>query len=300
MITAPATVKETKSDHFFDITVYTLLTVVFLAVIYPLIYVVSASFSSPVAVLSGRVFLWPVEPGLDGYEAVFQSRVIWRAYGNTFFYTGFGTLINVVLTILAAYPLSRRDLVGRDLVMFFFGFTMFFGGGIIPLYILVRDLGMVNTRWAMLIPNAMAVWNVILTRTYFQSTIPGELLESAQIDGCSNSRFIWSVVLPLSKPIIAVIALFYGVMHWNTFFHALIFLRDSRLYPLQIVLREILIQGQVDNTMMMDIEQQQQREMLSALLKYALIVVASVPVLMIYPFVQKYFVKGVMIGAIKG
>jgi multiple sugar transport system permease protein/putative aldouronate transport system permease protein len=209
-------------------------------------------------------------------------------------------MINIALTVMAAYPLSRRDLVGRNFVMFFYSFTMFFGGGIIPLYLLVRSLGMVNTRWAMLIPNAMAVWNVILTRTYFQSSIPHELLESSQIDGCSNSRFVWSIVLPLSKPIVAVISLFYGVMHWNTFFHALIFLKDSDLYPLQIVLREILIQNQMDNTMMMDIEQQQHREMLAALLKYSLIIVASVPVLLIYPFVQKYFVKGVMIGAIKG
>ena len=295
-----AVVQETRSDKIFNFSVYAILTIIFLAVIYPLIYVVSASFSSPVAVLSGRVFLWPVQPGFEGYRAVFQSQQIWRAYGNTIFYTGFGTMINIALTVMAAYPLSRRDLVGRNFVMFFYSFTMFFGGGIIPLYLLVRSLGMVNTRWAMLIPNAMAVWNVILTRTYFQSSIPHELLESSQIDGCSNSRFVWSIVLPLSKPIVAVISLFYGVMHWNTFFHALIFLKDSDLYPLQIVLREILIQNQMDNTMMMYIEQQQHREMLAALLKYSLIIVASVPVLLIYPFVQKYFVKGVMIGAIKG
>ena len=272
-------------------------------VLYPLVYVLSSSFSSPLAVITGRVWLLPVEPVLDGYKAVFQSKMVWTGYYNSIFYAVFGTAINVVITIMAAYPLARRDFVGRNAIMFLFTFTLFFSGGLIPTYLLVRDLGLVNTRWAMLLPGALGVWHVIITRTYFQSTLPQELLESAHLDGCSNLRFIWSIVLPLSKAIVAVIALFYAVNHWNTFFSALIYLKDQELFPLPIVLRTILIQNQVDATMMdaiEDLEQMAAREHMEALLKYALIVVASVPVLMIYPFVQRYFVKGVMIGALKG
>ena len=277
-----------------------------LVVLYPLVYVLSSSFSSPLAVITGQVWLLPVEPVLDGYRAVFQSKMVWPGYYNSVFYAVFGTAINVVVTIMAAYPLARRDFVGRNAIMFLFTFTLFFSGGLIPTFLLVRDLGLVNTRWAMLLPGALGVWHVIITRTYFQSTLPQELLESAQLDGCSNLRFIWAIVLPLSKAIVAVIALFYAVNHWNTYFQALIYLKDQELFPLQIVLRTILIQNQVDATMMEamaemeDLEQMAAREHLEALLKYALIVVASLPVLMVYPFVQRYFVKGVMIGALKG
>ena len=213
-----------------------------------------------------------------------------------------GTIINITITILAAYPLSRKDFVGRGFWMFLFVFTMMFSGGLIPYYLLIRDLGLLNTRWAMIIPNAMGIWNVILTRTFFQVTIPDELLEASQLDGCSDFRFVRSVVIPLSASIIAVNTLFYAVGHWNSFFDALIFLRDHKLYPLQIILRDILIQNDIDPAQlsMYDVRDAMAREALKVRLKYSLIVVASVPVLIIYPFVQQHFVKGVMIGSIKG
>lgn len=269
-------------------------------VLYPLLYVVNASVSDPAAIMTGQVRLLPVGFNLAGYEAVFKSRQVWTGYYNSIIYASVGTVINVVLTIMVAYPLSRPDFRGRNVIMFMITFTMLFNGGLIPTYLLVRDLGMVNTRWAMLIPNAIAVWNVIITRTYFQATIPKELLESAHMDGCSNVRFISAIVLPLSRAIIAVIALFYAVSHWNAFFNALIYLRDQRLVPLQIVLRSILLMNQVDPEMMTDVDRAQGLEFLAEMLKYSLIVVASAPVIALYPFVQKHFVKGVMIGSIKG
>lgn len=292
--------RETKGDRIFNFVNNLIITFMVIIVLYPLIYVVSSSFSDPVAVMAGKVRLLPVDFSLMGYEAVFKSNQIWLGYGNTVFYTVCGTIINVIMTIMAAYPLSRKDLKGRNFIMFLFSFTMFFGGGMIPTYLLIKDLGMINTRWALLIPNAMGVWNVILARTFFQSNIPVELLEASQLDGCSNWTFIVKIVIPLSKAIIAVITLYYAVGHWNAYFNALLYLKDAKLYPLQIILRNILIQNQVDNSMMMDIEELELRQYLNALLKYSLIVVASVPVLVAYPFVQKYFVKGVMIGSIKG
>ena len=298
--TAARRAPQSRQDRVFNIVNTIFLSACLLAVLYPLLYVVSNSFSSPEAVISGRVWLWPVRPSLEGYSLVFESGDIWRGYGNTLFYTFFGTLINVVLTVMIAYPLSRKDFAGRNVIMFVVTFTMMFSGGIIPTFLLVRSLGILNTRWAMLLPNAITVWNVIITRTYFQTSIPGELLESAQLDGCSNTRFILTVVVPLSGAIVAVITLFYAVMHWNTFFSALIYLRDSKLYPLQIILRAILLENQIDYTIVTNLEQEEARQMIAALLKFALIVVASVPVLVVYPFVQKYFVQGVLIGALKG
>jgi ABC-type glycerol-3-phosphate transport system permease component len=200
---------------------------------------------------------------------------------------------------MAAYPLSRKDLIGRNKIMLLFTFTMFFSGGMIPTFLLVRGIGILNTRWAMLLPGAISVWNMILTRTYFQNSIPNELLESAQLDGCRNTQFIWHIVLPLSKAIIAVISLYYAIGHWNAFFSALIYLNNFRLYPLQIILRNILVQNQIDNSMI-NVEEMMEKEQLAALLKYSLIIVASLPMMVAYPFAQKYFVKGVMIGSIKG
>ncbi len=292
--------RESRQDRVFNAVNYTFLSLCFLAVLYPLVFVVSSSFSSPEAVISGRVWLWPVNPTAEGYKLVFQSSEIWLGYGNTIFYTVFGTIINVLLTIMIAYPLARRDFYGRNTLMFLVTFTMMFSGGIIPTFLLVRAVGILNTRWAMLLPNAVAAWNVIITRTYFEATIPGELLEASQLDGCSNTRFILAVVIPLSGPIVAVITLFYAVMHWNAFFSALIYLRDSRLYPLQIILRAILLENQIDYQIATNLEQEESRQMIAQLLKFALIVVASVPMLLIYPFVQKYFVRGVLIGALKG
>ena len=293
-------VRLSRSDLAFVIVNTTLLSLVLVSVLYPLVFVVSSSFSSTTAVVSGRVWLWPVEPSLQGYKAVFQNKQVWTGYANSAYYMVFGTVINVFFTILAAYPLSRKDFYGRGLVMALFTFTILFNGGLIPTYLLVRSLKMLNTRWAMLIPNAIIVFNVIVTRTYFQTTIPDELLEASQLDGCNDFRFISSVVVPLSGPIIAVITLWYAVVHWNSYFWALIFLKSARLYPLQIILRNILIMNQVGADMLMDVELTEKLQGMVELLKFSLIVVASVPVLSLYPFVQRFFVKGVMIGSIKG
>jgi putative aldouronate transport system permease protein len=293
-------VKEAALDKIFNLVNYSMLALFFVVVLYPLIYIVSASFSSTDAVVSGRVWLWPVEPGLKGYKAVFEYKAIWTGFGNSLFYTVVGTTINVMLTIIAAYPLSRKDFIGRNVIMFIFVFTIMFSGGIIPSYLLVKDLGLLNTRWGMILPTALSVFNVIIARTYFQTTIPGEMLEAAQADGCSDWKFLMKIVVPLSGPIIAVLALFYAVGHWNSYFNALLYLKDRSLYPLQLVLRSILIQNQIDPSMVTSEEDLVARQGLSDLLKYSLIVVATAPMLIIYPFVQRHFVKGVMIGSIKG
>ncbi|MCZ8514767.1 carbohydrate ABC transporter permease [Paenibacillus filicis] len=293
-------VKEATGDRIFNVVNYVVLSLFFLTVLYPLVYIVSASFSSSEAVISGKVWLWPVDPGLKGYKAVFEYKAIWTGFGNSLIYTVVGTVINVFITIIAAYPLSRKDFVFRGAIMFIFVFTIMFSGGIIPNYLLVKDLGLLNTRWAMIIPSALSVFNVIITRTYFQTNIPHEMLEAAQVDGCTDWKFLTRIVIPLSGPIVAVIALFYAVGHWNSYFNALLYLKDRGLYPLQLVLRSILIQNQIDPSMVTNEEDLIARQGLADLLKYSLIVVATVPVLIIYPFVQKYFVKGIMIGSIKG
>ncbi|MBW7456432.1 carbohydrate ABC transporter permease [Paenibacillus sepulcri] len=292
--------QQSWGDRLFSIVNYVFLAFMALLVLYPLIYIVSASFSSSNAVISGRVWLWPVEPNLEGYKAIFKNSMITTGFTNSIIYTVAGTSINVILTVLAAYPLSRHDFVGRNYFMFLFVFTMMFTGGLIPTYLLVQDLGLTDTRWAMLLPTALSVWNMIITRTYFQTTLPTEMLEAAHLDGCSDLKFLWKIVIPLSGPILAVITLFYAVSQWNQYFNALIYLKDRDLYPLQIVLREILVQNQVDLNMLTDVEQAAQREGLRELLKYSLIVVSSAPLLLIYPFVQKFFVKGIMIGSLKG
>jgi putative aldouronate transport system permease protein len=293
-------IRESGGDRAFNVVNYIMLTIVLIVVLYPLVYVVSASFSSSYAVLSGKVWLWPVEPSLDGYKAVFKNKNILTGFQNTFFYTVAGTFINVVLSILAAYPLSRKDFRGRNKFMLLFVFTMMFNGGLIPTYFVVKDLHMIDTVWAMLIPTALSVWNVIIMRTYFQTTIPGELLEASQIDGCNDFRFLLKIVVPLSGPIIAVIALFYAVGHWNQYFNAMIYLKDPQLYPLQLILRDILVQNEVRIDMLGDVKSAAARQGLRELLKYSLIVISSVPLMLVYPFVQKFFVKGVMIGSIKG
>ncbi|GBG05931.1 sugar ABC transporter permease [Paenibacillus sp. MY03] len=293
-------IKESPGDRVFNVATHLYLWIIFVLVAYPLIYVVSASFSAPSAVISGKVWLWPVEPTLNGYEAVFKNKQLVSGFANSIFYMVAGTLINLVMTVMAAFPLSRKELSGRNLFMAIFVFTMLFSGGLIPNFLLVRDLGMLDTRWAMLLPVALSVWNVIITRTYFQATIPDELYEAASMDGCNDFRFLLRMALPLSAPILAVIALYYGVGHWNSYFNALIYLKSPDLQPLQIILRNILVLNQLDPTMMQDFEALQRKQGLVDIVKYAVIVVASVPVLLIYPFVQKYFVRGIMIGAIKG
>ena len=292
--------KDTGVDRVFNITNYVVLLLFLVAVAYPLIYVVSASLSRPSAVINGEMWLWPVDITLEGYRAVFDNPRIMTGFQNSLFYTVAGTVVSVILTILAAYPLSRKDLAGRNVFMFLFMFTMLFGGGIIPTYIVVRETGLLDTRLALIVPTALSVWNMIITRTFFQVTIPDELLEASQLDGASDFRFVWDNVIPLSGPIIAVNALFYAVGQWNTYFNALIYLSDASLFPLQLVLREILIQNQVNMDQMTDVSELARRSDLRDLLKYSLIVVASIPVLIIYPFVQKHFVRGVMIGSLKG
>lgn len=289
-----------KSDTFFDIVNHFALLAVIIIILYPLIVVISSSLSNPVYVLQGKVWFLPVDFNLDSYRRVFQNRNIMTGYRNTVLYTVAGTAFNVLMTILGAYPLSRKDLYGRNKIMIFITFTMFFYGGLIPTYLVVRSLGLYNNFWVMIIPTAVTVWNLIIMRTFFQNSIPFELVESAFIDGCSNTRILINIILPLSGPIIAVTVLFYAVGHWNAFFNALIFLSDKDKYPLQLVLREILILSKMDDMMAIGTETTTEQLMISEGLKYSVIIVSSVPVLLLYPFIQKYFVKGVMVGAIKG
>lgn len=294
-------VQRTRSDLLFDIGNVSFLLIASLLVLYPLYFVVIASISNPDAVNNGRVLLRPIGTNLEGYRFIFHDRRIWTGYRNTIIYTGFGTLLDVVVTVLAGYALSRKDMVGRNIIMVFFMITMYFNGGLIPFYLVVRALGLYNTRYVMIILGATSVFRIIITRTYFASTIPDELLESAVMDGCSNQRFFGQIVLPLSKPILAVMALYFAVDHWNQFFQALIFLARAELYPLQLVLREILIQSEaISQSVDLDITEMGVAEQLAEMVKYGVIIVSSVPVLLMYPFVQRYFVKGVMIGAIKG
>ena len=287
-------------DRIYYTVIHVILIVLLIIVLYPLIFVVSSSFSSPDAVSAGRVFLWPVDPSLEGYRAVFENGDVVSGYGNTILYTVLGTLINVAVTMVAAYPLSRKDLPGKSFFLFLFTFTMIFSGGMIPTYILIKDLHMINTLWAMVVPGALSVYNLMITRTYLQESIPGELLEAAQIDGCGDGRYFFSIVLPLSKAIIAVLVLFYAIGHWNAYFNAFLYLNDRKLFPLQLVLREILIANTIDTSTIVDPEVAAAKQGMADLLKYSLIIVSTVPVMCLYPFVQKYFVKGVMIGSIKG
>lgn len=291
-------IQESLGNRIFITFIYVSLTMVLIAVLYPLIYIVSSSFSSPSAVSSGKVWLWPVEFSLDGYKAVLQDKNIITGYLNSLFYTTAGTSISVILTIMIAFPLSKKNFYGRSFLMIFITFTMLFSGGLIPTYLVVKSLGLIDTRWALLIPSAIWVWQVIIARTFFQSTIPVEIAEAAEIDGCSDLRFIFSIMLPLSKPIIAVLALMYAVGQWNSYFDALIYLKSQEFYPLQLFLRSLLILNNTSGNM--DAGDMVRRQQMAELIKYSLIIVASLPVLIIYPFVQRYFVQGMLIGSIKG
>ena len=299
MVATYGSIRESRGDRIFLGFVFAFLTLVLVAITYPLIFIVSSSFSSGQAVGAGKVWLLPVEPTLVGYETVFRHSTILLGYVNSTVYTVFGTLINIFVTVLVAYPLSRKDFFGGKFIVLALVFTMMFAGGLIPLYLTVRRVGILNTRLAMLIPQALHVWQVIVARTFFASTIPDELAEAAEMDGCSDANFLWRVVLPLSKPVIAVLVLLYAVFHWNAYFDALMYLNNPRLFPLQIVLRNILILNQARDMMVVATEQVA-RQNLVALLKYSLIVVASAPIIALYPFAQKHFIKGVMIGSLKG
>lgn len=287
-------------DRIFNLVNYTLLTLLTLIVLYPLVFVLSASISNPEHVLRGEMWLIPKGFNLDAYTKIFQNKDILLGYSNTILYTVIGTALNVVMTICAAYPLSRRDLAGRGLVTGLIVFTMFFGGGLIPTYLLIKNLNMLDTLWVMIIPNAVSVWNIIIMRTFFQQSIPGELQESAMIDGCTHIQTLLRIVLPLSMPIIAVMVLFYAVGHWNSYFNALIYLTTKEKFPLQLILREILIQSDSGEFVKLTSESAVRMKMSVEGLKYAVLVVANLPMLILYPFLQRYFVKGIMIGALKG
>ena len=272
---------------------------ILLVILIPIIFIIASSFSSPSAVTAGKVFLWPVDFTLVGYSVIFQSPSIVRAFLNSVAYTVVGTIVSVTLTMLAGYPLSRTDLKIRGVVMFIFTVTMFFSGGMIPTYLVVSKLKLIDSFWAMILPSAMGVWNVILIKTYIQSSIPSEIFESAAIDGCSDWKYFINMVIPLAKPIIAVMVLLYAVGKWNDFFSALLYLNDVNKQPLQLLLRNILVQNDSIG-MAMNLAQQMSRQELKTQLQYSLIIVSSVPVMLLYPFIQKYFVKGIMMGSIKG
>ena len=288
-----------RADKVFDVMDYILLTIAFLLVAYPLYFVIIASVSDPIAVYEGRVIIWPIKPTLEGYARIFSYDSLFVGYKNTILYTLIGTSINVVMTVTAGYALSRRELVGRNVMMMGVMFTMIFSGGMIPNYLLVRSLGLYNTMWALILPGAVSTWNLIVCRTFFQQTIPDELREAAELDGCGDTAFFLRVVLPLSSSIIAVMVLFYAVSHWNSYYNALIYLSSTAKYPLQLVLRNILIVNTLDD-MVNDVATQAAQQRMGDLIKYGMIIVSSLPLLILYPFLQKYFVQGVMIGAIKG
>ncbi|PWW32266.1 carbohydrate ABC transporter permease [Cytobacillus oceanisediminis] len=292
--------RRSKEDKVFDIINVFLVAIILILVVYPLYFIVIASFSDPNMIYDGKVWLLPKELTFEGYERIFQDSKIWLGYKNSIVYTVVGTIVNVSFTLMAAYALSRKDLYGRNVIMFLFLMTMFFSGGLIPTYLVVKNLGLLNTMWALILPKAVAVWNVIVAKTFFETSIPNELLEAAKMDGCSDAKFFWKIVLPLSKPIVAVMVLFYAVGHWNSYFDALIYLNNENLYPLQLILRNILIQNEASTMMISDLDSLAAKQRVSELIKYGVIIVASIPLLIVYPFVQKYFVKGVMIGGIKG
>ena len=291
-----------RGDRSFHITNFAVLTLLGLIVLYPLVYVVACSFSSAYAVVTNQVWLWPVEFTLDGYKAVFDHNLLMSGYANSLLYMVAGTTVNIILLVLTAYPLSRKDMPGRMMFVMYFTFTMFFNGGTIPNYLLVRNMGMLNSRWALIIPFAFSAYNMIIVRTFFSSNIPNELLEAAEIDGCTDIGFFFRIALPLAKPVIAVMVLFHGIGHWNRYMRALLYLSDSSKYTLQLVLRDILILANMPADVMAQLGDAKLEELSNAmeLLKYSVIVVGSLPVLILYPFVQKYFVKGVMIGSVKG
>ena len=280
---------------------YILLTVLLVVVLYPLIYIISCSFSSGDALMSGRVKLFPVDLTLQSYKAVFKYQSIWTGYRNSIIYAIVGTLISMVLTLFAAYPLSRDDFRGKKIFTVIILFTMMFSGGLIPTYLLVKNLDLMDTIWAVVLPGAVNAHNIIVARTFFANTIPKELQEAAEMDGCTDFRFFVRIVIPLSTPIIAVLSLWVVVGLWNSYFGPMIYLNSQEKYPLQLVLRRILLLSQVNlNQSNIDPETIRKNQYLGEMLKYGTIIISTLPLMIVYPFVQKYFVKGVMIGSVKG
>lgn len=293
-------IKESFGDRVFNVTLFIVLTAAMLVVLFPLYFIVIASISDPVLVQSGEVLFWPKGITFEGYKMIFQDSSIWKGYGISLWCVVVGTIINLFFTIPAGYALSRKDLPGKKFFMLFLTFTMFFGGGLIPTYLLVKDLGLINSLWSLVLTDAVSVINIIIVRTYFQTNIPEELYEAAQMDGCSEVKTFFKIAIPLAKPIIAIMVLYYGLGQWNQFFKGIIYIQDENLYPLQLVLRNILVQNTstAGATMNTDTFLAQQR--LAELIKYGVIIIGSLPPILAYPFVQKYFEKGVMVGSVKG
>ncbi|WP_100408473.1 carbohydrate ABC transporter permease [Bacillus solitudinis] len=290
--------KKPLSERIFDILNIAFLILLSIVSIYPLIYILFASISDPTFVAQARgILLAPKDITLEAYRLVFNNPMIVKSYLNTLFYVTVGTTINILLTALGAYALSRKKVMWGNFIMLMIVFTMFFEGGIIPLYLLVNELGLLNSRWAVILPTAVSAFNLIIMRTAFQG-IPDSLEESARIDGANDFTILFRIIIPLSLPVIAVMVLFYGVYHWNSWFHAMIFFQDRSLFPLQLILREILIANDTSN-MMTGISSADAMPV-GETVKYAAIIIATLPILCLYPFLQKYFVKGVMIGGVKG
>ena len=292
-------VRRQGRDVVFDAILYSICTVLLLMILYPLWFIVIASFSDPSAVAGGHVWVWPVGFTLDGYDELLKQPRVWLGYRNTIAYTVVGTLIGLAVNIPAAYALSRKDLWGRKGLMGLYVFTMFFSGGLIPIFLTVQQAGLYNTFWVLVLPFSVSAYNIIVARTFFETSLPPDLWDAAQIDGCGNLRFFFTMALPLSKAVISVIALWTAVGQWNSYFNALIYIRDENLYPLQLIMRNILITNQ--NFAALGTGEAAMIAMRRAnLVRYAMIIIATVPIMCVYPFIQKYFDHGVMIGAVKG
>ena len=292
-------IKNTHQDRIFDAVNLTFLVVLTVLIIYPLYYVVVASFTDP-DTLKGQLLILPPKVFFGGYKRIFEYGPLWNSYYNTLKYTVVSIAVSLGLTIPCAYALSRRDFYGRRVIMFLFTFTMFFSGGLIPLFLTVNNLGLYDSMWAVILPLGVSVYNLIICRSFFEDSIPGEMLEAAKLDGCSDFRFFFCIVLPLSGTILAVMALFYGVAMWNTYLYPLMFLSNIGKMPLSIVLRNLIMLDNVANLAASDAEGIAYASKLAAQMKYGLIVIAALPLLLLYPFLQRFFVKGILIGAGKG
>ncbi|HHU77419.1 MAG TPA: carbohydrate ABC transporter permease [Clostridiales bacterium] len=297
--------KRSKGDIIFDAVIFVILTVIFLIVAYPLYFIIISSFSDPAAVAGGMVVWIPIKPNLRGYEEVFRNNAVVRGFLNSLLYTSVGTLLNLVVTLPTAFALSRKEFQGNRFVTVFYLITMFVNGGMIPTYLVVKSVKFLDTIWALIVPGALGVYNMFICRTYFKTNLPNELIEAAKLDGCGNTRFFVSIALPLSGALIAIMVLYYGIGHWNSYFSALLYISDKNKFPLQLVLRSILIQNEAQLAQQgvstaQQLKEQARRRELVELMKYSLIIVSSIPVMIIYPIIQKYFVKGVLIGSVKG
>jgi putative aldouronate transport system permease protein len=296
--------KDSYADRIFDVINVIMMLLLLVVFVWPLWFVLIASVSDPVEVWAGHVILFPKNMTTIAYKTLLEYDVIWTGYANTIFYTAIGTVINLAMTVCCAYPLSRTDFMPRKVLLLLFMFTMYFSGGLIPNYLVVSKVGLLDTRWAMIVPGAISVYNMLVVRSYFMNSIPKELQEAATLDGANTAQYLWKVVLPLSKPVLAVVGLYYGVSHWNDFYTALLYIYDDGLLPLQSYLRNLLLTAQLtlNNTVGTSVGAAEIEALtkLEQTLKYSVIIVAAAPVLCIYPFIQKFFVKGIMIGSVKG